>query len=498
MLSWSSMGTGAKTAAGGAAAIVLGLVVYLGYQLTGQPAVQEPTEVAVAVPPAKASQAPATSTTPASDEPQTSDEVTPTKNTPEPAAPEPKPEITAIMPSFDIVRVDADGATLIAGRAEPMSQVSVYLDDVVVHQAGVASGGSFVAMITIAPSDVARQLSLESQLGDGPAQRSVETVVVAPRPAPQVAAVAEPATPTVPAVSTAPTGQTETETTQATGDAKAVDAPQSEVAVAQVPAATPAPTVTEPTATAVEQAQAPAVVAAPKPVVEQAQTPAVAATPKPVVEQAQAAAVAPTPKPAVEQAQAAAVAPTSEPAPKAAPTVLLANQDGIKVLQSGGTGPDVLQAIALDSITYDPLGEVTLAGRSTGDGFVRVYLDNQPIKTLQIEADGRWRAPLPEVDTGVYTLRIDEVNTQGTVVSRVETPFKREEPKLLAALDAGAAPEQGIKLSVVTVQPGNTLWGIASKNYGDGILYVRVYEANKDRIRDPDLIYPGQVFTIPE
>ncbi|MBS0564700.1 MAG: LysM peptidoglycan-binding domain-containing protein, partial [Proteobacteria bacterium] len=50
---------------------------------------------------------------------------------------------------------------------------------------------------------------------------------------------------------------------------------------------------------------------------------------------------------------------------------------------------------------------------------------------------------------------------------------------------------------IITVQPGFTLWGIARKSYGDGFLYVRVYEANKDQIRDPDLIYPGQVFTVP-
>ncbi len=49
----------------------------------------------------------------------------------------------------------------------------------------------------------------------------------------------------------------------------------------------------------------------------------------------------------------------------------------------------------------------------------------------------------------------------------------------------------------VTVQPGYTLWGIAEGQLGEGVMYVQVYEANKDRIRDPDLIYPGQVFTIP-
>ncbi len=50
----------------------------------------------------------------------------------------------------------------------------------------------------------------------------------------------------------------------------------------------------------------------------------------------------------------------------------------------------------------------------------------------------------------------------------------------------------------MTVQPGNTLWAIARESYGEGPLFVRVFEANRDRIRDPDLIYPGQIFEIPE
>ena len=49
----------------------------------------------------------------------------------------------------------------------------------------------------------------------------------------------------------------------------------------------------------------------------------------------------------------------------------------------------------------------------------------------------------------------------------------------------------------MTVQPGFTLWGIAQERYGDGVMYVQVFEANKDKIKDPNLIYPGQVFSVP-
>jgi nucleoid-associated protein YgaU len=62
---------------------------------------------------------------------------------------------------------------------------------------------------------------------------------------------------------------------------------------------------------------------------------------------------------------------------------------------------------------------------------------------------------------------------------------------------APALPETPVPVTV-TVQPGFTLWGIAQERYGDGVLYVQVFEANRDKIKDPDLIYPGQVFSVPE
>jgi nucleoid-associated protein YgaU len=151
-------------------------------------------------------------------------------------------------------------------------------------------------------------------------------------------------------------------------------------------------------------------------------------------------------------------------------------------------GPQVMDSVALDTISYSDEGEVQLAGRGQGSGFVRVYLDNAPITTSRIEADGNWRTGLPDVDAGIYTLRVDEIDEEGAVTSRVETPFKREAQELVA----DAAP-----VRAVTVQPGSTLWAIAREAYGEGTLYVRLFEANRDRIRNPDLIYPGQVFDIP-
>ncbi len=72
------------------------------------------------------------------------------------------------------------------------------------------------------------------------------------------------------------------------------------------------------------------------------------------------------------------------------------------------------------------------------------------------------------------------------VLARIETPLTRVSVDELLLGDAQ-----------VVVQPGNSLWRIARRAYGGGIKYTIIFEANRSRIRDPNLIYPGQIFSIP-
>jgi len=74
----------------------------------------------------------------------------------------------------------------------------------------------------------------------------------------------------------------------------------------------------------------------------------------------------------------------------------------------------------------------------------------------------------------------------------VETPTvavaKKEEP----------APAVNPKSNGThVVQSGDTLWAIAKKYYGDGNLYAKIVAANKDKIKNPNLIFPGQQLVIP-
>jgi nucleoid-associated protein YgaU len=62
---------------------------------------------------------------------------------------------------------------------------------------------------------------------------------------------------------------------------------------------------------------------------------------------------------------------------------------------------------------------------------------------------------------------------------------------------SSSAPRAGPEVVTYTVQKGDTLSKIAKSHYGDANQWRKIYEANKERIKNPDLIQPGWVLTIP-
>ena len=363
----------------------------------------------------------------------------------QPAAPQ--AEVAPEAPRFDTVRVTPDGSALVAGRAPVGAEVSLRLDGAEIARATADANGAFVAMFALPPSADPRMLSLVT-LGETEVP-AAETVAITPTGTP-VASV-EPAAPAAPLEGSAE--------------------PPTDVGAATA----------EPPATTVP------------------------------------------------------------------PTALLVTDQGATVVQSATQVAD--GSVSIAAIAYTPDGAVQLSGRGAGGASVRLYLDNAAVADALVLANGSWVSVLRDVNPGLYTLRADQLDAGGKVTSRFETPFQRETPEALAAVlkpaaaagvpvarrpatpatdttqpaigadgDAAATPtaDAGASASTapaspaapgaegapqvpisVTVQPGFTLWRIAREKFGDGVMYVKVFDANKDQIRDPDLIYPGQVFMIP-
>jgi len=343
-------------------------------------------------------------------------------------------DVGPMAPSLDTFFRNPDETTIIAGRAAPGQVVAIMLGSEEVDRVEAAADGTFGTVVFISAADQPRRVRLIGD-PDGTPVRSAESVIVPPAEPPVVAAAPQQDAP----------GDVTASADSGTAPSAVDDTDATVTAIADITDAT-APEIDS------DSPSAPTLIAGSAPVA-------------------------------------------------AAPPTLIADSEGVRVLQRPDpetTKPAFVDTIALDTITYDTKGEVILAGRSGAGGFVQVYLDNQPITTSRISDTGDWQIDLPEVDTGVYTLRVDEVDDDGNVTSRIETPFKREERETVAAIMAEETSAEGFDVAVRTVQPGATLWAIAEEQFGAGILYVSVFEANRDQIRNPDLIYPGQVFRIPE
>ncbi len=183
---------------------------------------------------------------------------------------------------------------------------------------------------------------------------------------------------------------------------------------------------------------------------------------------------------------AAPVVIVASPEEDAAPVVFQPSEQGVLLIQPAPRADDA--SVTLDSISYDAKGQVIFAGRAQQTAAIRLYLDGALTLETRAADDSSWRASAGSaIAPGIYTLRVDQLDESGAVTSRIETPFLREQ---IVEGDLGD--------NQLTVQTGNNLWKLAEGIYGAGTRYTLIYQANRDSIRDPDLIFPGQVFTLPD
>lgn len=158
-----------------------------------------------------------------------------------------------------------------------------------------------------------------------------------------------------------------------------------------------------------------------------------------------------------------------------------------EVLQDPRDPPEGFGPLTLDVIDYDDSGAVIFSGRAEPNRMVLLSINRQPLGQTPSTDEGRWTiTPDRQIPPGVYQLLIVQLDENGRPIHAIELPFERASPDQIEIRDGK-----------VVVQPGNSLWRIARKAFGSGFQYTVIYEANKDQIRDPDLIYPGQIFDVP-
>lgn len=99
----------------------------------------------------------------------------------------------------------------------------------------------------------------------------------------------------------------------------------------------------------------------------------------------------------------------------------------------------------------------------------------------------------------IVSFKLKQYRDFGTKICKISFPKTQKPvaktPPPARSAPTSPAPKQQNK--TYTVVRGDCLWNIAKKFYGNGSQYTKIYDANRDKIKNPNLIYPGQVLTIP-
>ena len=146
-------------------------------------------------------------------------------------------------------------------------------------------------------------------------------------------------------------------------------------------------------------------------------------------------------------------------------------------------------ALGLDVLDYDEEGGMRFAGTAPPGARLRVYADERHLGDTAADETGRWSLGLEDPPVaGQHILRVEEMARPGRAAptGRIQVAFERE-----------FLPPGLLREGRLVVQPGHNLWRIARESYGRGARYTVILGANREGIRHPDRIFPGQVLNLP-
>lgn len=127
---------------------------------------------------------------------------------------------------------------------------------------------------------------------------------------------------------------------------------------------------------------------------------------------------------------------------------------------------------------------VSPSGRLLYDTNMKVSLENYTVTEDATKG--------PDVTVSITLKQYISYSTKTVTVVKPK-PEKKPVVQQKKKRETSSAP----KVKTYTVKSGDCLWNIAKKYYGNGAQYTKIYNANKGKIKNPNLIYPGQVLTIP-
>lgn len=220
------------------------------------------------------------------------------------------------------------------------------------------------------------------------------------------------------------------------------------------------------------------------------------------------------------------VAVALEAAAKERPVVALMTPDTpVRVLSQPAATASAAGKMAVETVETEPGGKLHVSAQAAPGAIVRLYLNGSLITSATADQAGRLSVTINKgVTPGDYRIRLDDVDPgSGKVRARAEVPFNVPDTTTTASIPAPAASSSGAgtvtpqlataattapdvsspsavivpKITTTTVTRGDSLWRISQRALGAGQRYAVIYRANSQQIRNPNLIYPGQVFVLP-
>ena len=165
-------------------------------------------------------------------------------------------------------------------------------------------------------------------------------------------------------------------------------------------------------------------------------------------------------------------------------------QKVVKIRDKGEVGIEILnnnqgvRGLALDSSEHFDNEKLRLKGRSIPNAEIQIFISKKLIGKSIADAQGNWEFSINEIVFENYDLEIKSTFENNILSLKTEILNGKIDSKIFFEKE-------------IIVENGNSLWRIARKTLGGGILYAEIYKNNKKIINDPDLIFPGQVFKIP-
>src|SRR6266404_7861792 len=235
-------------------------------------------------------------------------------------------------------------------------------------------------------------------------------------------------------------------------------------------------------------------------------------------------------------------------APAVSPPASGARDEGSAALATAQAGANAVAALAVsprspdsdesvpvfDIARIERTGDAVIAGRAAPGAIVELLRNGERHDRVVADQSGQFVMVPPRLPPGDYelTLRsrqpdgkqatskqsvvvaLDEVESNsGAVRSRAEVPFNVPETVVAngSVLDQAVGSSQAHplsdggstsavvvpKIATTVVSRGDSLWRISRVTYGAGMRYAVVYKANRHQIRNPNRIYPGQIFVLP-